>query len=343
MTPPAPTLTVDQIRADEFADLQRTAYARDLRRLHARLPEFVAAVCPACGADASEPRFEKYRCRFVECSRCATLYMSPRPTPEVMDDYYRNSENYAIWREHIFPRSEALRRDRICRPNLDHLIERCRRADLEQPSLVEIGPGFGTFAELASRSRFFGEVSVVERTPSMAEACRSKGVTVFESSLEELGATHEAMADVAVCFEVIEHVFQPDRFLASLRRLLRPGGLLVLTCPNGQGFDTAMLGAASPSVDTEHVNLFNPNSARVLLERCGFTDVETATPGRLDVEIVRRAELAAEVNLGSDPFWRLVLRDRFDTLGADFQGFLSEHGLSGSMRVSARVPARTPA
>ncbi|MFM1990492.1 MAG: hypothetical protein RJA99_3449 [Pseudomonadota bacterium] len=342
MTLPA-ALTVDQIRSDAFADLQRAAYASDLRRLHARLPEFVPTDCPACGGDAAEARFEKYRCRFVECRRCATLYMSPRPTPAVMDDYYRHSENYAIWRDHIFPRSEAARRERICRPNLEHLIGRCRRAGLERPSLVEIGPGFGTFAELASHSGFFGQVSVVERTPSMADACRAKGVAVFEASLEELGAAREGIADAAVCFEVIEHVFRPDEFLTSLRRLLRPGAVLVLTCPNGQGFDTAMLGAASPAVDTEHVNLFNPHSVQVLLERCGFTDVETETPGRLDVEIVRRAVLADEVDLGADPFWRAVLRDRFDTLGPAFQRFLGENGLSGSMRITARASERPTA
>lgn len=39
--------------------------------------------------------------------------------------------------------------------------------------------------------------------------------------------------DVAVSLQVIEHLHQPDRFMEEARRLLRPGGLCVITTPNG--------------------------------------------------------------------------------------------------------------
>lgn len=177
MNQPAPPIALDQIRADDLSQLQKTAYANDVARLHARLDEFVPVGCPACGADDARPRFTKYRCRFVECRLCETLYMSPRPTPAVMDDYYRHSENYAVWRDHIFPRSEAARRERICRPNLDHLTDRCARAGLTRPAMVEIGPGFGTFAELAMHSGRFGAVPVIERklSGSMRITARKPG------------------------------------------------------------------------------------------------------------------------------------------------------------------------
>lgn len=77
MTPRAATLTVDQIHPDEFADLQRTADANDLRRLRAQLSEFIATECPARGADTAEPSFEKYRCRAVECGRRVTVLHVP--------------------------------------------------------------------------------------------------------------------------------------------------------------------------------------------------------------------------------------------------------------------------
>ncbi len=37
--------------------------------------------------------------------------------------------------------------------------------------------------------------------------------------------------DSAVTFQVLEHVFAPDRFVSELRRVLRPGGALLLTAP----------------------------------------------------------------------------------------------------------------
>lgn len=329
-------LTLAEIRADEYKELQVAAYRNDIARLHERLGEFVHAPCPACGAEDASFRFEKYRCRFVECRRCETLYMSPRPSPEVMNHYYSNSENYAFWNKYIFPKSEANRREKICRPNLERIVDECRHRSIEHPRLLEIGPGFGTFAALAHQDGFFGQVTVVERNPDMAQACRSKGLEVIESSLEDVGAEHLGLADVAACFEVIEHVFDPLNFLSGVSRLLRPGGLFAFTCPNGQGFDTVMLQAQSPSVDTEHVNLFNTKSIALLLERAGFSVLAVETPGRLDVELVRRAVQADEYTVDNQPFWRQVLLDRFDTLGGPFQKFLSENKLSGNMRVIAQ-------
>lgn len=42
--------------------------------------------------------------------------------------------------------------------------------------------------------------------------------------------------DAIVATEIIEHVAHPDRFLAQLASLLAPGGVIVLTSPNGKYF-----------------------------------------------------------------------------------------------------------
>lgn len=328
-------LILNEIRSDEFKLMQENAYNNDLIRLHKRLDEFVTTPCPACGDQNANYHFEKYKCKFLKCEICSTLFMSPRPTPDVMDDYYSNSENYAIWNKYIFPKSEASRREKICRPNLERIVDECRQRGIDKPELLEIGPGFGTFATLANDSGYFGKVSVVERTPSMADACRAKGLHVIESALEDVPHDFFEAADVVACFEVIEHIFEPLNFLSGVSRMLKPGGLFMFTCPNGKGFDTEMLRDASPSVDTEHVNLFNPQSIIVLLNRAGFDVMSVETPGQLDVELVRRAVLENKTYLKEDPFWRTLLIEKFETMGADFQRFLIEHNLSGNMRVFA--------
>lgn len=40
--------------------------------------------------------------------------------------------------------------------------------------------------------------------------------------------------DVACCFEVIEHVAEPRKCLRELARIVRPGGHVMLTCPNAR-------------------------------------------------------------------------------------------------------------
>ncbi len=328
-------LSEHELCPDDLLSEQEAAFARDIARLHARRAEFVEVPCPACDSRGAAPAFAKYGFAYLRCARCGTIYMSPRPSETVMADYYANSENYAYWAKHIFPASEATRREKIHKPWLQRVVGYCDRYGVPRGRLAEVGPGFGTFCAVAIEARAFGEVIAIEPTPELAAACRERGVSVIEKRIEDVGP-ELAPADVLVAFEVIEHLFEPVRFLQKTARLVRPGGLLVLSCPNGEGFDIATLGPVSQAVDAEHVNLFNPTALRRLVERCGFETLEVTTPGRLDAEFVREAVLAGKHDLGDDWFLRRVLIDEWNRLGWPFQQFLAESGLSAHMWLAAR-------
>lgn len=312
---------------------QEEAFARDVDRLRQRAGEFVAVACPACGADEPAPGLEKWGFTWACCPRCRTLYMTPRPSPEVMGAYYAASENYAYWAEHIFPASEASRREKVHRPWLERIAGCCEQYGVPLGTLVEVGPGFGTFAALA-RERFERVVGV-EPTPELAAACRERGVDVVERAIEDVADEELPPADVVCAFETIEHLFDPRVFLEHAARIVRPGGLLVVSCPNGLGFDIAELGATSLAVDPEHVNLFNPKSLSLLVASCGFEVLAATTPGRLDAEFVHDAVLEGRHELTA-PFLRRVLVDEWERLGRPFQQFLAEHGLSSHLWLVAR-------
>ena len=318
---------------DDLVAGQEAAFARDVERLQRRVHEFVEVACPACGERRCAPAFEKFGFAFNSCSGCRTIYMSPRPSPQVMADYYSGSENYAYFAKYIFPATEQSRKHKLAQPRLDRILEFCQRYDVPQGTLLEVGPGFGTFGEVATGSGAFKRVVAIEPTPEMAAACRARGLETIEKRVED-AARDIDNADVVVSFECIEHLFEPGVFIEQCGRLLPSGGLLVLTCPNGLGFDVAVLGATSVAVDAEHVNLFNPASLAGLVERCGFKVLEVTTPGRLDAELVRDAALKGEARL--DPFLQRVLIEEWATLGWPFQQFLAAHGLSSHMWLVAR-------
>lgn len=328
-------LSEKELCPDDLLAGQEAAFQRDIARLHARSGEFVAVPCTACGESDGTAAFEKFGFRFKVCCRCRTIYMSPRPSEALMAEYYAHSENYAYWAKHIFPASEASRREKIHKPWLERVVGYCRRFGVPQGTLVEVGPGFGTFASVAIESGQFRRVLAIEPTPEMAAACRERGVPVVLRRIEEVTDEVDG-ADVLVAFELIEHLFEPRRFIAQCARLLRPGGLLVVSCPNGEGFDIAMLGGRALAVDAEHVNLFNPESLSGLLRRSGFEVLEASTPGRLDAEFVREAALKEEIDLACDPFLKRVLLDEWDRLGWPFQQFLAANGLSSHMWIAAR-------
>ncbi len=330
-----PPLSETELCPPDLLSGQEEAFARDVQRLVARVDEFVEVACPTCDQPDGPVAMTKWGFQWKHCPRCATVFMSPRPSIAVMSDYYVNSENYAYWAEHIFPASEDARREKVQRPWLKRIVGYCDTFEVARGTLLEVGPGFGTFSALAAESGHFDRVMAVEPTPEMAASCRERGVEVIEARIEDAGALLPEV-DVVVAFEVIEHLFSPATFLAECARLVRPGGLVVLSCPNGQGFDIATLGAVSLAVDPEHVNLMNPASLSRLLARTGFEVVSATTPGRLDAEFVRDAVRAGAIDFSDQPFLTRVLIDEWDELGGPFQQFLADNGLSSHMWIVGR-------
>lgn len=85
--------------------------------------------------------------------------------------------------------------------------------------------------------------------------------------------------DFCVCSEVLEHVEHPASALASVFKVLRADGLLIVTVPNGYGpyslvydhFRNKLLAKIVPAIRrSEHVQTFAWGKIRKSIERAGF-------------------------------------------------------------------------
>ena len=134
-----------------------------------------------------------------------------------MAEHYGNSESYKYWKNYIFPTTDSTRQEKIHAIWLERVLSFRKNYGHQRGKLVEIGPGFGTFGSLALASGEFESVQVVEPVPELAEACRTRGLEVFEGRLEDV-RDEVNMADIVVSFEVIEHIFCPRQFLQQCFR-----------------------------------------------------------------------------------------------------------------------------
>lgn len=79
----------------------------------------------------------------------------------------------------------------------------------------------------------------------------------------------DATIDVVVSLQVIEHLWEQERFLDECRRVLRPGGTLLVSTPNRITF--------SPGRDTPlnpfHTRELDPRELAGLVRDAGFDDV----------------------------------------------------------------------
>ena len=328
-------LRVEDIRPRRLMDRKRGHLEADKRFLRSRRDRFVRVDCPACGAGELEPAWEKEGFDYQRCPACATVLMNPRPSLELLHEFYAASENYAFWNEHVFPASEAARRERIFRPRVERMLRLCRAHGVSEGALLEVGAGFGTFCELVEATGAFQRVIALEPSPELAATCSERGLEVVAAPFEQHGLAAGSV-DVIASFEVIEHLFSPAEFVRTAAELLRPGGLAIVSCPNILGFDTLVLGRDANAVDHEHLNYFNPASLSLLFERFGFAVEELLTPGRLDVELVRSAIEAGTHE--PSPLLAHLLVDRGEELADPLQEFIAAHGLSSHLWAVARAP-----
>lgn len=212
------------------------------------------------------------------------MYASPRPTVALLTEYYAQSDNYEVWAEEIFPASESVRIV-TARERAATLAAWMTRTGCGHEALIDIGAGFGTFLRAAQEQNLCRTVAAIEPTSALA-AC----LTDFHNYKMPIEAVTDEqpgqLYDVVTAFEVIEHLFSPSRLATAARTLLRPGGLLMLTCPNAASLEVQVKGAESAALDVEHLNIFTPKGLTILLEAHGFEVLEWTTPGKLDAELL---------------------------------------------------------
>jgi 2-polyprenyl-3-methyl-5-hydroxy-6-metoxy-1,4-benzoquinol methylase len=330
-------VTENEIRPDHFQREMADCSRYDLEWLLSHRREFCDCPCPACNGSSRKPMFEKDGFGYHACTDCRTGYISPRPHPALLKEFYAASRVYRLFIERIFPASLEVRREEFFRPRVTRVVEACSAAGIGHPDILEVGSAFGIFCEEAQKSGFFNGVIGIEPNRLLAERCRSRGIRVIEKMVEDVLAQEIGSVDVICAFEVIEHLFDPCAFLNRCRGFLRPNGILYLSCPNGFGFDLRMLGSQSDTYNFEHLNYFNIASLRRLFEQSGFQVIGLRTPGKLDVDLVRRAALSGKIDLTHAWFLKAVLVDGSEGLRSAFQEFLAANFFSGHMEAVARA------
>lgn len=127
-------------------------------------------------------------------------------------------------------------------------------------------------------------------------------------------------AAVITCMQVIEHLWTPGQFLAESARVLRPGGLLVVSTPNRLTFSPG-LGRGQKPPNPFHCREFDADELRELIaEQFGAVDLLAVRHGpRLQAWAAEHGDPIAAQLATSPDAWPAPVRDLVRSVtAADF-------------------------
>jgi SAM-dependent methyltransferase len=180
----------------------------------------------------------------VRCADCDLIYLSPRPRREALGAYYPQSY-YAYASESPAPtrrswRSALKRFARRHRP-LTEALRRTRFADAITDPIMDItgwiAPGrvldigCGAGGDLDALAALGWTTFGVDISESAVGIATRKGHRAWCGDVTDLRLS-ECDMDVALMSHSLEHTESPRRTLDAVRRLLRPGGIVVVEVPN---------------------------------------------------------------------------------------------------------------
>ncbi len=186
--------------------------------------------CALCGDDRHEALFRKNGYDLVSCRSCGLAYLANPPSAAAIAALYTDDVAYhGALQDPNDP--EVVRMRATARQHLRFLRRSVPRA--QGVTLLDIGCSTGLFLDEARAAGF--DVRGAELSPHSAAVARDQlELPVHVGDWRDAGYA-DASFDVVTLFDVIEHLSDPEAELVAIRRLLKPGGILLQSTPNIDG------------------------------------------------------------------------------------------------------------
>ena len=159
-------------------------------------------------------------------------------------------------------------------------IDECGFRPLEGKSALDVGCGAGLLAE--PLARLGAKVTAIDAAPEVIAVAKahaagqSLAIDYRHSAVEDV----DGLFDLVTSMEVIEHVADPQAFLASLAARLAPRGLLILSTPNRTARSRLLMITIAegigqiPKGTHEHDKFITPDEMKAMMAAAGLAVID---------------------------------------------------------------------
>lgn len=200
--------------------------------------EWEKVPCPFCGDFAHRPH-EKFgpelRYTYVQCKKCSLVYATPRPKYD--EDFVTTA--YAVYdteSHHLKSGGTLDAGERKLVDNYKVTLRQIEKTLGRVGKILDIGSATGLFLYAARELGW--DVVGIDISDSMTKhASKNFGIKSLCGQYHQINLSGDGPFDAIYCSHVIEHIPNPNEWVAKFRRDLKSDGVLCLNVPNQFSLD----------------------------------------------------------------------------------------------------------
>jgi len=207
--------------------------------------------------------------KVIDCMVCGFAHVYPIPTEEELKKFYEK-EFYQYERPNYLKETkEDLPWWMATYNNYYRIFEGLTKGR----TLLDIGSGPGHF--LACGKKRGWKAVGIEPSSVAADYSKKRGLPTETGFFRYEDAKKLGTFDVVHAALVLEHVPDPIEFISQMKKMLKKNGILAIFCPNDYNPLQNILRQEHTMdpwwvVPKHHLNYFNPESMKKLLQKLGF-------------------------------------------------------------------------
>jgi SAM-dependent methyltransferase len=220
------------------------------------------APCPACESRAFQRLFEKKDRLFWRCRECGLERIDPPPSLDELRQYYDDSYESGLY-------SLFLQERQMKQVTAEHRMKHITKY-AGSGRLLDLGCANGVLVRSALHAGFDAEG--IDLSHVAVEEGRSNGLNLSVSTIEDWNPDYRYQ--VITGFDILEHVLDPLGFMQDVKRLLEPGGTVVIAVPNTRSVFARVMGKSWWFyIPEEHLTYFHPGAISRLCDRVGLEPI----------------------------------------------------------------------
>lgn len=203
----------------------------------------------------------------LECANCKLVTIHPRLSNDKLDKYY--PDDYIAYPSAIEDETKWHKRadrQRGVRRRCDFSIQESGKST---GTILDIGSATGIYLK-AMQDKGWEAIGLEPSEYAANYAQKHLNLNIIHGYLKE--DTFQAnQFDLVTLWDVFEHLPNPEETLQIIRKILKPGGVLLLTLPNSKSWDRHFFKNAWAGWDApRHFFIYNEECLTKLLAKHGF-------------------------------------------------------------------------